>query len=270
MSARRVHAVLAAGVQSPNLIDTWRTDPRALDAHGIEPSSFDLAALWKFSGFTTKVRHNGVRNLLPMSFRLMAVAGLEIDFFASYASFCAANGTTYTGTIDERCDKLVAYAERWLDPNRNEHALLWDLIRHERALAPLAEPDAPREPASAMPARAGVPCVSGRLALYEMRSDPSATAAALAQRNPTLDDVRSEPCYYGYWRQEGAVDMHIIELDAFGYYSLSNVDGVRSAGELSDLVGLGPRPTPSFLRCLGQLADVGVIQFEPPPEDTLA
>jgi hypothetical protein len=268
MTARRVHAVLAAGVQSPNLIDRWRTDPRALGAHGLEPSSFDLAALWKFSGFTTKVRHNGVRNLLPMSFRLMAVAGVEIDFFASYASFCAANGTTYTGTLDERCDKLVAYAQRWLDPSRNEHALLWDLIRHERALATLAEP--PAAAGDSAPPRAGVPRVNGRLLLHEMRSDPSATAAALAQRDPVLDNAGEEPRYYGYWRPDGAGDVQIVELDAFGYYALANADGVRSAGELSAALGLGAQPAPTFLRCLRQLADAGIIRFEPLPEATRA
>jgi hypothetical protein len=260
MTARGVHAVLAAGVQRPDLIDGWQSDPRALRAHGIEPTSMDLPALRKFSGFTTKVRHNGVRNLLPMSFRLMNAAGVEIDFFAAYASFCAANGQTYTGTLDERCRKLVAFMERWLDPSRKEHALLWDLVRHELALVMLAESPAASTSQPA-PADSGVPRIAGDLFAYEMRSDPSATAAALAQKTPDLDRVELATRYWGYWRPEHAADVHVVELDAFGYYALSNINGVRSAAELSALLGLGPQPPPSFLRALGQFAEAGIIRF---------
>lgn len=260
MTARRVHAVLAAGVRSPHLIDRWRADPEALQAYGIEPASIDLPALWKFSGFTTKVRHNGVRNLLPMSFRLMSAAGLEIDFFASYASFNAAHGHTYSGPLDERCRKLVDFMQHWLDSSVHDHVLLWDLARHELALATLAEIPAP-EPAG--PASAGVPRVAGRLVLHEMQSDPDATVAALASKKPVLEHLGLSTRYCGYWRPERSADVHVVELDAFGYYALSNADGVRSTAELSELLGCGPQPTPDFLRALGQLADVGIIRIEP-------
>jgi hypothetical protein len=78
-----------------------------------------------------------------------------------------------------------------------------------------------------------------------------------------LDDIALETRYYGYWRPESSTEPQIVELDAFGYYALSNADGTRSAAELSDLVGCGPRPTPSFLRSLGQLAGAGLIRFDP-------
>ena len=86
MNARRVHAVLAAGVEDPMLIAGWRTEPARLVRLGIEPESLDLNALWKLAGLTIKVRHNGVRQQLPGTFRLMAAAGLEISLFADYAA----------------------------------------------------------------------------------------------------------------------------------------------------------------------------------------
>jgi hypothetical protein len=273
MTARRVHAVLAAGVRNPDRIDAWRSDPVFLRAHGIEPAAIDLSALSKFTGFTTKVRHNGVRNLLPMSFRMMGVAGLEIDLFAAYASFCAARGYAYTGTTGERSRELVAFIERWLDFSRKDHVLLWDVIRHERALAVLAEPAAPAEPpaqadpapdAPSSPPRvrgASVPRVCGRLVLEELQSDPRALVQALSQKSPAWDDVAPATRYYGYWRPERSSEGRIAELDAFGYYALSNVDGVRSAAELSRLLGAGA-PTPNFLRSLTRLADEGLIRFD--------
>ena len=215
------------------------------------------------------MRHNGVRNVLPMTFRLMGAAGVEIDFFAAYASFCAANGQTYTGTLDERCRKLVAFMERWLDVSVKDHALLWDLIRHEFALVMLAElpaasdapaTDAARAPQPA-PADSSVPRIAGDLLLYEMQSDPSATVSALSQKTPDLGDVKLATRYWGYWRPEQSSDVHVVELDAFGYYALSNADGVRSAAQLSELLGFGPQPPPSFMRSLDQFAQVGIIRF---------
>ena len=61
MKANKVHAVIAAGLQSPALITRWREDPNQLRKCDIEPESFDLDALQKFAGLTTKVRHNGLR-----------------------------------------------------------------------------------------------------------------------------------------------------------------------------------------------------------------
>jgi hypothetical protein len=270
MTARGVHAVLAAGVARPNLIDGWQSDPHALKAQGIEPAAMDLPALRKFSGFTTKVRHNGVRHVLPMTLRLMGAAGLEIDLFAAYASFCAANGQTYTGSVAERCRKLSDFMERWLDLSLKDHALLWDLIRHELAPVTLAElpaasdTAAPRAASSsqpAAPADSSVPRIAGNLLLYEMQSDPSATAAAMSQKTPDLGGVELATRYWGYWRPEQSADVHVVELDAFGYYALSNADGVRSASALSELLGLGPQPSPNFLRSLSQFADVGIIRF---------
>ena len=60
MNARRVHAVLAAGVENPTLISEWRAEPARLVRLGIDPECLDLDALWKFSGLTIKVRHKTV------------------------------------------------------------------------------------------------------------------------------------------------------------------------------------------------------------------
>ena len=78
MNARRVHAVLAAGVQNPALIEAWRRDPELLRGLGLDPAKVDLDALWKFAGLTLKVRHNGIREDLPLTFRLLHVTELAV------------------------------------------------------------------------------------------------------------------------------------------------------------------------------------------------
>jgi hypothetical protein len=273
MTARQVHAVLAAGVQNPQLIARWQEDPGLLTAYGIEPEALDLTALWKFAGLTVKVRHNGLRQRLPMTFRLMSAAGLEIELFASYAGFCASKSRPFAETTEGRTADLIAFLEHWLNLDDPHHELLWDLIRHEEALARLRKaplPSASRAVSSAggahrslrTPSSTSVPHVCGEIILREMNCDPRAVERALRQSVPRLDRIRRERRYYCYWRPENAVEIHVLDLDEFGYYALSFVDGVRSTAGLSHQLGGSRRPSPGFLRSLCQLAAVGVVAFE--------
>jgi hypothetical protein len=272
MTARRVHAVLAAGVHNPDLIARWQKDPRFLLGQGIQPESIDLIALWKFAGLTVKVRHNGIRRELPITFRFMSLAGLEIEVFASYATFCSAEGRRYAPTPEERTRDLICFLEQWLDFAETNHSLLWDLIRHEQALALLAKSIASTTPCviADRPAHSrrrlsgsSVPLVCGAIILHEMRCDPRAVESMLFQRAPELSHIPVGSHYYCYWRSDRLQAIQILELDEFGYYVLSFVDGVRSTAELSRQLGGTSQPSRGFLRSLSQLAMVGIIDFEP-------
>lgn len=273
VSARGVHAVLAAGVARPELVDAWQVRPEALRAHGVDPGSIDLAAVKLFAGFTTKVRHNGVRTLLPMSFRLMAEAGFEIELFAWYASFAATHHEGYAGTIEERAARFVAFAEGWLDPSLREHALLWDLLRHEHALSVLGRTPADESERPARSAAADAPAAGtggeigpasvlracGEMLRYEMRSDPVFVAGELARRSAGWRHVVCGTRYLAYQRLPGA-GVRTAELDAFGYYALAFADGRRTAREISVLLGADDA-TPAFLRGLEQLAEAHLLEL---------
>jgi hypothetical protein len=269
MSARQVHAVLAAGVEDPRLIARWRDEPQALLRHGVAPNALDLAALWKFAGLTVKVRHNGLRADLPLTFRLMNVAGVEIDLFASYASFRAARGEGYAATTEARTRDLVDFLGRWIDAGRREHILLWDLIRHEHALAQLARMVGPpaadaaqQRPAPRRPTGASVPRVRGHIILHEMRSDPRKVEDLLRERSPPLDQVPLESHRFCYWRPESASEIRILELDEFGYCALSLADGARSANELARAMGVSRGASRGFLALLDRLGQVGILAFD--------
>jgi hypothetical protein len=270
MTARRVHAVLAAGVHNPFLITQWQKSPQFLLSQGIDPASLDLATLRKFAGLTVKVRHNGLRRQFPVTFRYINLAGIEIDLFASYAIFCAASKRPYANTPTERARDLIAFLREWLDFDRPEHAILWDLIRHEQALALLATPRSPPSCASAGggPVRSqdqtrgpSKPGILGEIVLHEMRCDPVVVEGLVFQRPPRLKEI-SLGCYYQcYWRMAPGEGIQIIGLDAFGYYLLSAVDGRRSTAELSSRLGGSRRPNRAFLGALNQLAAVGILEF---------
>lgn len=267
MNASRVHAIIAAGLKNPRLLARWRQEPDLLRSCGVDPDEFDLSALWKFAGLTGKVRHNGLRADLPLTFRLLNVAGLEIEVFASYASFRAPEDGRFADTIEERTQDLLEFLENWLDFDRRDHALLWDLIRYELALMRLSRlaPEAiqaSQSPPQFLPRAGSVPRVCGHVVLHEMRSDPRIAGAMLQEKSPRLDEVPLGAYHFCYWRRDAAPEIHVIALDELGFYLLRLADGKRSAADLSRLMGGSRKPPKGFLKAMGELAAVGILAFD--------
>ena len=266
MIARQVHAVIAAGLKEPDLLARWQKEPELLRECGVDPDTIDLEALWKFAGLTTKVRHNGLRADIPLTFRLLNIAGLEIEVFGAYASFHAVE--SFGPTVQQRIDDLLLFLEQWLDFDKHEHAILWDLIRHEVALARLRPLEIITDSlndvcstAQSRPHDSSVPRVRGEVILYEMRSDPRVVETLLRQKNPRLERVPLGKFYFCYWRRN-TEDLFVVELDALGFYLLSTIDGKRSAAELSQLLGAARKVPKGILNSLAELAAVGIIAFE--------
>lgn len=266
MIASRVHAVIAAGLENPELLSLWRREPELLRECGVDPNRFDFDALWKVAGLTAKVRHNGLRADLPLTFRLLNVAGLEIEVFASYASFQASHSRRYADTSEERAQDLLCFLQQWLDFDRREHLLLWDLIRHELAIKQLrqlgegvrVEVRTQRITRSTTSA----PRVRGDIVLHEMRSDPQLVGRMLAEKSPRLGDVSLGAFHRCYWRSSATGEICIMQLDELGFYLLSLADGVRSISDLSCMMGGARQPAQAFLKALDTLAAVGILAFD--------
>ena len=264
MIAGQIHAVIAAGLKEPALLARWQEAPELLRQYGIEPGAFDLGALWKFAGLTTKVRHNGLRADIPQTFRLLNITGLEIEVFGAYATFHAAKN--FGPTVQARIDDLLVFLERWLDFDKLEHALLWDLIRHEAALARLrtleniSGSQIGTLVSRRRPRLSSVPRLSGDVILHEMRSDPRVIETILRHKDPKLEQVPLATSYFGYWHFQGEV--YVLELDALGFYLLFTIDGTRSAADLGGLIGASPELPGGLLKSLGDLADIGIITFD--------
>src|SRR6185295_8649064 len=111
MSASQVHAVIAAGLKDPSLLVRWKQQPDSLRECGVDPEVIDIDALWKFASLTTKVRHNGLRADIPLTFRFLNIAGLEIDVFGAYSTFHA--DKSFGATVQARSDDLLLFLEQW-------------------------------------------------------------------------------------------------------------------------------------------------------------
>lgn len=270
MSGRRVHALLAAGLDNPALIEALRLEPDRLRRYGLEPGSLDLAVVQKLAGLTAKVRHNGLRDKLPMTFRLLSVEELEIDIFAAYALQVSREGRRFAPTTVGRMSDFIAFVGTWLDRANRTHLLLWDLVRHEHGivhLTALHDEPPPEATSTARPSGVrsapGVPFLRGEVVLHEMTSDPQVTIGKLHGRKPDLRGIPLGERHVAYWSPRDRYEIRVLDLDELGYYALGQVDGQATVLEIDRaLGGRGRSPRKGLLRRIEQLAAIGIIGFD--------
>jgi hypothetical protein len=295
MSLARVHAVLAAGVEHPRLLEHWRETPNDLRALGIEPDTLDLDALGKFAGLSVKVRHNPLRALLPLSFRLMSVAALEIAVFSAYAAQRSRRGLGYAPTMPERAHDLLDFIGEWHDPNDHIQSLLWDAMRYEYALAQLGpwfveasvedaasdrvpEDSAPKHCASKQRAskhRAAkheaskhqaskhrdAPSLRGESVLLELQSNPNDVARVLHASTPDLTQIDQDSVCLCVWRAPESSNVAVLALDEFGLALLAEIDGVRTPQALARRLGGGRGAAAAVREALRSLAEIGIAEI---------
>lgn len=264
MSLARVHAVMAAGVDRPQLLERWMADSAQLRALGVEPDGFDLQALAKFAGLGVKVRHNPLRPMFPLGFRLMSVAAIEIDLFSAYALQRSREGRAFAADMAQRARDLVAFVGGWHDPSQRAHLLLWDALRYELAVAQLR---APQPGTIAAPGASRAPRIRGDIALHELQSDPRVLAEVLHASAPDLEDVPLQPQAFCFWRPpensekdtDNIGDTSVIAVDALGQHLLSRIDGRRSAAALARELGGGRDAERAVAIALDSLAAIGIV-----------
>ena len=271
MSLARVHAVMAAGVDQPQLLQRWMADAAQLRALGVEPEGFDLSALAKFAGLGVKVRHNPLRPMFPLGFRLMSVAAIEIDLFSAYALHRSCEGRGFDADMAERARDLVAFIGEWHDPSQRAHLLLWDAMRYELAVAQLRAPKS--EVATPNIHKSRAPCIRGDIALHELQSDPRVLAEVLHVSAPDLEDVPLQPQAFCFWRplenrengEDIISDTSVIAIDALGQHLLSRIDGKRSAAALARELGGGRDAERAVAIALDSLAAIGIVALPQRP-----
>jgi hypothetical protein len=264
VSLARVHAVMAAGVDQPQLLEQWMADAAQLRALGVAPEGFDLPALAKFAGLGVKVRHNPLRPMFPLGFRLMSVAAIEIDLFSAYALQRSREGRAFAVDMAQRARDLVAFVGGWQDPAIRAHTLLWDALRYELAVGQLR---APQPGTIGTPAASRAPRIRGDIALHELQSDPRVLAEVLHASAPDLEDVPLQPQAFCFWhppeRSENDADnigdTSVIAVDALGHHLLSRIDGRRSAAALARELGGGRDAERAVSIGLDSLAAIGIV-----------
>jgi hypothetical protein len=149
--------------------------------------------------------------------------------------------------------------EHWLDFEILEQVLLWDLMRHELAVATLGQEwhDRPGRDLG-RDARATAPRIQGSIILHEMRSNPQVVSTLLQEKKPPLRKVELSSYHFCYWHNTSN-EIDILELDALGYYLLALIDGKRSIAVLSRMLSGSRKAARGTMRALNELAELGII-----------
>jgi hypothetical protein len=241
-AARQVHAVLAAAVSNPLLLEELRQRAgRGED----DTATFDLERIRLFAGLAVKVRQNDVRLSLPLTFKLLDRLKISIPLFAAYSKQAAALRQANKNMRSDKIESISCFMEGWLDPHVPEHALVRDILRHERALlacngnrANSVPGHQDRHAASVTAAvrPESIPRPAPGLIHHEMSCDTLALDRMLRLPTGDLSAVRRGQFYYAYcWDSErGCVSTR--EIDELGDILINLAGGRRSVGRLVEIL----------------------------------
>ena len=265
MDARRAHSLLAALLADPHLLASRRI--RA--SQTTEGEQFELSSVRLFAGQVNKVRHNDLRQILPLTFRAMNTTKLSIRIFADYSATAASLRSSGAKSTSEKSVSFYNFLDRWLDKNLETHSLIWDIIRHEIAVAQvedsLTKGEQGSKPASARLTDRFAPAPRGRLILHELSREPMALARALRTGAMSANDVPFGRHLIGYWGDAETSSVRVAVLDDLSFALLRLSDGKATISDMSrELRSTGLNLTSKNLHApLRQLMELGALTSIP-------
>ncbi|KJS53981.1 hypothetical protein VM98_22080 [Streptomyces rubellomurinus subsp. indigoferus] len=236
LTGPRVHAYIAAGLADPGLIGIWTAGGgRGETGRGAEIiDAIDLAALRRFAGFVTMVRQNPLRRVLPLTLRALAVADLEIEVFADYATHFTR--LSRGGGLDLR-QQLTAFAEfldGWVTADDPVHAVIRDALGNEVTVERLRHAEGMPFTAPSAPHPDAVPQLTGAQVIRTARHHPS-TLVELIESGRFVTGThpgRDDPTLL-YWRDEATHQVRVTEVTPLAAHLLAMVDGHATVEDLA-------------------------------------
>ncbi len=239
--ARHVHSLLASAMVDPVLLERWRHNPCALKKMGTRAAALDINKLWRFSGLATKVRHNDVRLIAPLTFKLLDYAGVSIELFAAYARRADALRKDGKKSASEKLLSLSSFLSGWLDYSNPVHSLIWDLIRHESAILELQTGAASQPPVAGDSifievSLRSTPIRRGTVIHHEMSCNPVELARKLRAGTNEIPLLPRGQYYFAYCQGSDSTRMKVLEIDAIGSVVIDLSDGHRTIGKMASLL----------------------------------
>jgi len=225
--------MLAAAVDDPLVLERLRRQARSRGA-----AAFDFERIRLFAGLAAKVRQNDIRLRLPLTFTLLDRLKVSIAVFADYAKPAAALRQANKKSRADKIDSFCRFLDGWLDHGNPDHALAWDLVRHERALFEL------RDGATALPVQPGdakrekvtaksVPVRRARTAHHQMSANPLQLEQILRARSGDLSTLARGQFHYAYRWDEPRGCVSIDEVDELGCVLFDCADGENSVAQMA-------------------------------------
>ena len=260
--AALAHTIVAAALVDAQRLQDWRAHPLLLAELGIEPSTLDLDALAGFVGLAEMIRHNQCRADLQLTFRLLFLAGLEIEFFRDYAPRSLARRRQGLKSTADRLAGLLEFVTEWASCGDPVRLLIRDVLQHEYIVATVraAENVPTAEAATGAPGPQAIPRPRGYLSVQRTSCDPRQVAAVLRDRDPELSRIVRGSRTFAY-HSEAPTSLRMLELDP-GVGAL-----IQAADGQTTLEGIGMRllgdaaETSSLVALFYQLTDLGLFTW---------
>lgn len=235
MSGRQVHAVLAAAMADPSLLNSWRHGRDALSDFRIE--ELELEKMWRFCGLVTKVRHNDLRLELPLTFRLLDDFQLSIEAFAEYSIRAAALRRSGQNSKLAKCLTFTDFLEGWLDASSPPHLFIRDMVRHESAIMQLQTISSDslvtqEQMNSQSVTLCSTPIHVMGFVFRELGCNPLAVGRTIYSGGDSLSVARSQQ-FWGYCKQATNASIDIVELDELTFKLLCVIDGSLTLPEIA-------------------------------------
>jgi hypothetical protein len=225
--------MLAAAVDDPIVLERLRRRARS---RGDTAVDFERVRL--FAGLAAKVRQNDIRLRLPLTFALLDRLKVSIEIFADYAKPAAALRKANKKSPADKIDSFCEFLDGWLDHGNPDHALAWDLIRHERVLlelrdgataAPVQPGDAKRRKVTAK----SIPVRRARTVHHEMSANPLQLEQILRTRSGDLSALARGQFHYVYRWDELRGCVSIDAVDELGCVLFDCADGANSVAQMA-------------------------------------
>jgi len=225
--------MLAAAVDDPLVLERLRRQAKSRGA-----AAFDFERVRLFAGLAVKVRQNDIRLRLPLTFALLDRLKVSIAIFADYAKPAAALRKANKKSRADKIDSFCRFLDGWLDHDNPDHALAWDLIRHERALFELRDgATASAQPSDAKPRKVTAKSIAVRRARtvhHQMSANPlQLEQMMLCARNGDFSALQRGQFHYVYRWDEPRGCVSIDAVDELGCVLFDYADGKNSIAQMA-------------------------------------
>ena len=221
-------------------------------------SELDRLAL--FQAFIVKVKHNGVRDVLPITFRMLAALGEELAFYrfhaAEYLAIRAAGPLPLQRQVQLMTDSLRRYlggskatAQRALSDVVTHELTIWRMLSDQRVHDYRVGHD--------------VPAWLGRMKIKRYTTDIARVAKALT--DGTFDPTRDADVpdlAVAYWLPRGGSSVDSFEIDELTATLFSMTDGRKTLDTIADelaAIGLDQIDIADVRRFFDELAERGFV-----------
>lgn len=208
-----IQALVARFLSGPETLPAILSDERAQGPEGVS-STFDARdreRLAQFRSFIVRVKHNNVQKALPLTLRMLAAAGLKLQFFGAYAPTYLATRSAGPLPLARQVQMLTEHLREFLCEQQDERrAAVADVLAHEVTLWSFRS-----EPVALRRARAmGDLSWRGRVNVQRYASDVLLACDALvARRFDANTHVRARDCSLLYWRPADGDAVEVFEVD---------------------------------------------------------